>query len=342
VGLGVMNFDATTTDANGKEMAKNIRYNPDGQVDTVAFGNTTELVFPFGAGIRYRFAKKFSISLEYTLRTTKTDRLDGFERILSSNDDYSYLNLGITYHIGKKDKTIEWVNPLQTIYTDLYDTKEKVDMMTGDKDKDGVADMFDRDAATPEGVKVYGDGTSVDTDGDGVPDYLDAEPFSGKGAKVDAQGKEIDADEDGIPDSRDMEPNTPKGTLVTGSGVTIPTAGPASNSSTVMTGYIPSVYFDVNSTVVSPKFNEMLANIALILKNNPSIKFDLIGNCDISSSESYNKALGEKRANAVKNHMMKRYGIDASRLNVISKGEESPITNSDYRMNRRVDFVVSQ
>ena len=342
VGIGIMNFEADNTINKGQEFDKNIRVGTDGDVDTVLFGQTSELVVPFGVGMRYKIAKKLSIHAEYTLRTTGSDRLDGFENILSNDDAYSYMNIGLTYHIGNKEKTIEWVNPLQTIYTDLYDTKEKVDMMSGDKDKDGVADMFDRDAATPEGVKVYGDGTSVDTDGDGVPDYLDAEPFSAKAAKVDAQGKEIDADEDGIPDSRDMEPNTPKGTLVTGSGVTIPTAGPASNTSTVMTGYVPSVFFDVNSTVVSPKFNEMLANIALILKNNPSIKFDLIGNCDISSSESYNKALGEKRANAVKDHMIKRYSIDASRLNVVSRGEESPITNSDYRMNRRVDFVVSQ
>jgi len=341
VGLGIMNFETVNT-INGQTLDKNLRDDLDGSIDTVDYGNTTEMVVPFGVGIRYLIAKKISIHGEYTLRTTNSDRLDGFERVLSNQDMYSYFNLGVTYHIGKKEKTIEWVNPLQTIYTDLYDTKDKVDMMTGDKDKDGVADMFDRDAATPEGVKVYGDGTSVDTDADGVPDYLDAEPFSAKGAKVDAQGKEIDEDADGIPDSRDMEPNTPRGTLVTGTGVTIPTAGPSSSSSTVMTGYVPSVFFDVNSSVVNPKFNQMLADIALILKNNPSIKFDLVGNCDTRSSETYNKTLGEKRAAAVKSHLVKKFNIEESRLNAVSRGKETPITNSDHSMNRRVDFVVSQ
>jgi OOP family OmpA-OmpF porin len=342
VGIGIMNFDAVNyKDKGATKLDNNVRVEPSGHYDIVKFGNTNELVVPFAIGIRYKIAKKFSIHAEYTLRTTRSDRLDGFERILSNDDDYSYGNIGITYHIGKKEKTIEWVNPLQTIYTDLYDTKEKVDMMTGDKDKDGVADMFDRDAATPEGVKVYGDGTSVDTDGDGVPDYLDAEPFSGKGAKVDAQGKEIDADEDGIPDSRDSEPNTPKGTLVTGTGVTIPTTGPSSNTSTTLTGYIPSVFFDVNSAVVTPKYYEMLADIALVLKNNPSIKFDVIGNCDTRASESYNQTLAEKRAEAVKNHLVKKYSIDASRINVMSRGKDSPITG-DHSMNRRVDFQVAK
>ncbi len=340
IGIGLMNFSPVNTWGKGDTvLSKNIRVQPSGSFQAIDYDPTTELVIPIGVGVRYRIAKKLSIHAEYSLRTTRSDKLDGFYRILSNDDDYSYMNVGITYHIGKKEKTIEWVNPLQTIYTDLYDTKEKVDMMSGDKDKDGVADMFDKDGSTPEGVKVYGDGTSVDTDGDGVPDYLDAEPFSAKGAKVDAQGRELDADGDGIPDSRDMEPNTPKGTLVTGTGTTIPTSGPGSSS--VLTGYIPSVFFDVNSAVVTPKFYEMLADIALVLKNNPSIKFEVVGNCDIRSTESYNLTLGEKRAEAVKAHLMKRYEIEESRLSVVTRGKDSPIT-SDHAMNRRVDFRVSQ
>ncbi|MEO8087659.1 MAG: OmpA family protein, partial [Bacteroidota bacterium] len=332
VGIGIMNFSPVNTVNKGDStLKKNLQWQPSGTRNDISFDPTSELVIPFGVGVRYRFAKKFSFHAEYTLRTTRSDKLDGWVRILSNDDDYSYMNIGVTYHIGRKEKTIEWVNPLQTIYTDLYDTKEKVDQMTGDKDKDGVADMFDRDGSTPEGVKVYGDGTSVDTDGDGVPDYLDAEPFSVKGAKVDAQGRELDADNDGIPDSRDMEPNTPKGTLVSGTGVTIPTSGPGSVSSSVVTGYIPSVFFDVNSAVVTPKFYEMLADIALILKNNPSIKFDIVGNCDTRATENYNKTLGEKRAEAVRNHLVKRYTIDESRLNLVTNGKDSPIT-TDHAM----------
>ncbi|CAN5523983.1 hypothetical protein BH11BAC1_BH11BAC1_06890 [soil metagenome] len=338
VGIGLMNISPKVKLA-GKDTTN--FYVTNTSYISINYDPTNELVIPIGVGIRYRFLKKFSLHGEYTLRTTRSDKLDGYVRLLSNYDAYSYFNLGVTYHIGKKEKTIEWVNPLQTIYTDLYDTKEKVDQMTGDKDKDGVADMFDRDGSTPEGVKVYGDGTSVDTDGDGVPDYQDAEPFSVKGAKVDAQGRELDADNDGIPDSRDMEPNTPKGTLVSGTGITIPTSGPGSVSSSVVTGYIPSVFFDVNSAVVTPKFYEMLADIALILKNNPSIKFDLVGNCDTRATENYNKTLGEKRAEAVRNHLVKRYTIEESRLNVVTNGKDSPIT-ADHAMNRRVDFRVTQ
>jgi len=342
VGIGIMSFNPNNTkDKGATSLPNNIRVQPSGSYEIIDFGTTREMVVPFGVGMRYKFAKKFSAQFEYLLRTTRSDNMDGFERIISNDDDYSYASIGITYHIGRKEETIEWVNPLQTIYTDLYDTKDKVDALTGDKDHDGVADMFDRDGATPEGVKVYGDGTAVDTDNDGVPDYLDAEPFSAKGAKVDAQGKEIDTDNDGIPDSRDTEPNTPKGTLVTSTGVSIPTAGPSSNTSTTLTGYIPSVFFDVNSSIITPKYNELLADIALILKNNPSLKFDVIGNCDVRATESYNQALGEKRAEAVKNHLVKKYSIEESRINVMTRGKDAPITG-DHAMNRRVDFQVAK
>lgn len=340
VGIGFMNFSPENTDQYGNAVPKNYYVNNAGPQE-IDYNPTTELVIPFGVGVRYRFIKKFSLHGEYSLRTTTSDKLDGWVRVLSNYDAYSYFNIGVTYHIGNKEKTIEWVNPLETIYTDLYDTKEKVDMMSGDKDKDGVADMFDRDGATPEGIKVYGDGTSVDTDADGVPDYLDAEPFSAKGAKVDAQGRELDADEDGIPDSRDMEPNTPKGSLVTATGAAIPTAGPGSSSTAVLTGYIPSVFFDLNSSVITPKYHEMLADIALVMRNNPSIKFEVIGNCDTRAAESYNNELGQNRAQAVRDHLMKRYSIDESRLVVVSKGKTDPITQ-DHAMNRRVDFKVTQ
>ena len=294
--------------------------------------------------MKYRIARPFSLSLEYTLRTTNFDKLDGWYKLLSEDDAYSYFNVGLTYHLGAKEKPIEWVNPLQTVYADLYDMKDRVDLMSGDKDKDGVADLFDREPATPEGNKVYGDGTSVDIDGDGVPDAQDAEPFSPKGAKVDAAGREIDTDGDGIGDTRDLEPNTPKGTLVNNTGVTIPT-GPAGSraggASSVMAanGYLPSIFFELNSDVIDKKYHETLASIALVMKANPDLKFELNGNCDIRANVDYNIKLGLRRAENVKKHLVDRYGIDAARLQTVSLGKNSPITQ-EHRMNRRVDFRV--
>lgn len=314
---------------------------------SVNYHNTKEIIFPFGIGAKYRINKNFSVNAEYCLRHTNSDKLDGYFRLLSENDDYSYLNVGVIYHLGKKEKVLEWNNPVADMYADLDIVKDKMDLLTKDSDKDGVADMFDREPDTPEGVKVYGDGTSVDSDGDGVPDYKDAEPFTPKGAKVDASGKEIDSDNDGIPDSRDLEPNTPKGTLVNNQGISIPVNQQANeqggNSAlNVGAGWLPSVFFELDKSEIQTKYNETLATVGLIMKNNPGLKFELIGNCDTRANEEYNTKLGKRRAQAVKDHLAKRYGIDPARMTITTKGKKEPITNKDHAMNRRVDFKVSQ
>lgn len=307
------------------------------------YGKTSELIIPFNIGLKYRISKHFSLNAEYSFRTMNSDKLDGWYRLLSENDDYSYLNFGLTYHIGKRQHVAEWFNPMHSVYADLYDMKDKVDLMSRDTDKDGVADLFDREPETAEGAKVYGDGTSVDSDNDGVPDIKDSEPFSAKNAKVDGSGKEIDTDGDGIPDVRDMEPATPKGSLVNNTGVAIQN-GPGvrkGGESSIMasSGYLPSVFFDLDSDVINKKYDETLASIALVMKKNPDLKFVLTGNCDMRASVEYNVKLGKRRAEAVKKHLIKRYNIDAERLSTATLGKDEPITGK-HPMNRRVDFSI--
>ncbi len=313
----------------------------------VSYHNTKEIIFPFGLGVKYRITKDFSLNAEYNLRKLNSDKLDGYFRLLSEYDNYSYINIGLTYHIGKKEKVLEWHNPIHDMYVEINDVKDKVDLVTRDTDKDGVADIFDREPDTPEGVKVYGDGTSVDSDGDGVPDFKDAEPYSPKGVKVDAGGKAIDMDGDGIPDVTDMEPNTPKGSLVNKQGITIPTNKAlneegGNSALNVGSGWLPSIFFELDKSIIQKKYDETLATIGLIMKSNPSLKFEVIGNCDTRANVEYNTKLGMRRAESVKKHLVKRYGIDPSRMTTRTQGKDDPITDMDHAMNRRVDFKVSQ
>ncbi|MBE7508757.1 MAG: hypothetical protein HS118_01005 [Bacteroidia bacterium] len=162
---------------------------------------------------------------------------------------------------------MEWVNPMEVVYNDLSDMKNRIDVISGDKDKDGVSDLFDKDNSTPEGVKIYGDGTAIDSDGDGIPDYKDDDPYSNKGAKVGATGVELDADGDGVPDSKDMEPNTPKGNLVNFQGVTIAPEGSYGKEgiTSSSTGWLPSIFFDVDQSVLKPASLDRLNTVARVL-----------------------------------------------------------------------------
>ncbi len=73
----------------------------------------TEMVFPFGIGIKYKADPKVDIGLEMTLHLTNTDKLDALMVNKSYMDRYSYAAISITYKFGNKKEFVDWVNPAQ-------------------------------------------------------------------------------------------------------------------------------------------------------------------------------------------------------------------------------------
>ena len=313
-------------------------------------GKITEIMLPLSLGFKYKISKiDIGMALEY--RKTFTDKVDATVKTYSEFDNYLMLNAAVNYTFGKKNKPMEWVNPMEVVYNDLADMKEKIDILSGDKDKDGVSDLFDKDNSTVEGSKVYGDGTAVDTDGDGIIDSKDADPFTPKGAKVDANGQELDTDGDGVPDSRDLEPSSGQGSLVNFQGITIAKAGEFGKDGTGIgggngangkngTGYLPSVFFDLGSATVKSIYHDRILVIAKVLQTNPNLKIKITGNCDLRGSENENLRLGQRRADNVKQQLISEYNIDPSRISTESKGEKEPMATKLNPMNRRVDFSV--
>ncbi len=313
-------------------------------------GKTTEAANPMGMGFKYKLNSKIDAGLELNIIRVNSDKLDGFVQG-SSPDYFSYTNLNVTYKFGSAGTDadhLDWVNPMEVMYNDIQENKQAIAELTGDKDNDGVADRFDKDSATPEGTKVDGSGVALDVDQDGVPDSEDEDPFTDIGAKVDDKGKAIDSDGDGVPDSRDLEANTAKGALVNFQGKTIgkmPTGGGGGGGGgggTINTGggstaYFPSVYFDTNSSKIKYANYDRLATIARAMKANDGITITLTGHADKTGGEAYNMKLGERRAQAVADHLAKHYGIDKGRFKVVSKGETDALAKDLNHINRRVD-----
>jgi outer membrane protein OmpA-like peptidoglycan-associated protein len=96
--------------------------------------------------------------------------------------------------------------------------------------------------------------------------------------------------------------------------------------------------------------------MALMLKNNPDIKLNVVGHTDNIGTPRFNKRLGLKRANAVINYLVVNYNVDINRLSAITKGEENPLSdatqisgglegmvkeNTLAEINRRVDFEIA-
>lgn len=105
------------------------------------------------------------------------------------------------------------------------------------------------------------------------------------------------------------------------------------------------IYFPYNSTkeIKNKNILNYLDNLTAELKNNPDQKVSLTGYTDNIGNQASNIKLGLKRANRIKNILMKK-GIDGSRILTDSKGKADPIadnaTKQGRKQNRRVEITI--
>jgi peptidoglycan-associated lipoprotein len=114
-------------------------------------------------------------------------------------------------------------------------------------------------------------------------------------------------------------------------------------SSEAIQGKLQTVHFDFNKYVIRKDDGKILEVNAKVFAAYPKVSVLIEGNtCDIGTNE-YNMALGEKRANAAKDYLVK-LGVNAERLSTISYGEEKPVDPAHKEAarvkNRRADFKV--
>jgi len=136
---------------------------------------------------------------------------------------------------------------------------------------------------------------------------------------------------------------------------TAPTATPRPTaSSTVTTVSLPayldpkseistqrSVFFDFDMAVVKPEFGALVERHGKYLSSNPAVSIKIEGNTDERGSSEYNLALGQKRAEAVR-QALKIYGVKDTQMEAISWGNQRPRATghdeSAWAQNRRADL----
>ena len=105
--------------------------------------------------------------------------------------------------------------------------------------------------------------------------------------------------------------------------------------------YYP-VYFQYDSSMVSPEESPKIAAVAELLKATPAIVLVVEGNCDERGTNEYNISLGERRALAVREQLI-ALGVDGARVQTVSYGEERPADaghdENAWVKNRRADFA---
>src|SRR5215469_15207881 len=108
---------------------------------------------------------------------------------------------------------------------------------------------------------------------------------------------------------------------------------------------VKDIFFDYDKYDIRPDQQGAIQANAQFLAQHPNINFTIEGHCDERGSTEYNLALGDNRANAVKNALVQA-GVNGSRIKTISYGKEKPFcTESNeqcWQQNRRGHFVYGQ
>ncbi len=512
IGFGIIHFSPTVYTDGGHVPLTGVYSQYTQPLVTMDYSSTTNIVIPLGVGLKYRVSDKVSINAEYSYRATNSDKLDGFYKLLSSHDNFSYFGVGAIYHLGKQREVLEWVNPMEIVYDDLNELKAKIIQLSNDTDKDGVPDINDREPETPIGNRVYGDGTSVlnvknesggnvhskppaeinanpaqvmpektgnvsqqaaspgtqtenntnpaiqnstspagiavvpvpaiknddkpvdnastlkgeevvpvqgndsvsksgviiiqtETKKDTVVQYVPDMIESGKPIDSISKSRIVMVSPEVISDSavrakylsperstvadsiyrsriqmypqqvpstenkyapseqsnatavKDTVKSTPANqqqqSPVNPPVVTPPVSGnastgttklnaPAGIDTTLLNNYndLPSIYFTVDDTKIGERQFKTLEYIALVMQNNPTVNFNVIGICDGSGGLKYNIALGKKRAEAVVKHLVNNYHLDVNRFTVMTLGAVDSSVKGSAQLNRRVDIKV--
>jgi len=102
------------------------------------------------------------------------------------------------------------------------------------------------------------------------------------------------------------------------------------------------VYFDFDKYIVKPEYRSVVEAHANFLKSRRGAKVTLEGHTDERGGREYNLALGQRRAEAVRNALTV-LGVPDSQIDPISWGVEKPAsldkTEQGYQLNRRVEFT---
>lgn len=103
------------------------------------------------------------------------------------------------------------------------------------------------------------------------------------------------------------------------------------------------IYFDTNQSKIKANSLDLIEEIAELLTENKSMRFNIVGHTDGDGSVETNRILSQRRAEAVKQILCEKYNIDSSRLTTEGKGEDQPIadnqTEAGKAKNRRVEFI---
>lgn len=205
-----------------------------------------------------------------------------------------------------------------------------------------ITSLFKKDTKALDvyvGLKIpFFQPKSKDKDKDGVPDRADR--CKNEFGAIDNNGCPWeDTDGDGLTDNLDDCPKVPGDVNNNGCPQLTFEIQEALNTEAKI------IFFNSNSTEITPETEGALMKIIKILNEYPYAKLSIEGHADSIGNSKLNQKVSELRANAVRNFLIQK-GIEASRLSAIGLGENKPIATNLTRKgraeNRRVEIKLIQ
>jgi outer membrane protein OmpA-like peptidoglycan-associated protein len=262
----------------------------------------TEITVPFGLGVDLRLGQKWRLNLDVEAVWVDNEKLD---RVVGmyEHDAFIYPNLGVSYNISKHNRVCCKKAADVPIYVANSDANQLDKILSK---TDSLNDLLNKSLNR---VNDLNDKLDI------TKDKLDSLKFR----------------KDTVYIVRDDSQ------YVVREGTHYPdSVNEAMNNA----GYIwYNVYFDLDKYNIKQEYESVIANVAEIMKNEPTLKVRVVGNADQQGSTLYNETLSKNRSQAVINELVNKHGINRNRLILDYKGEREPISLLRFEVNRRVDFI---
>lgn len=137
-------------------------------------------------------------------------------------------------------------------------------------------------------------------------------------------------------------PAAPPATSTPTPGTTPSETPPAPTTPGASLSDLVTIYFALDSSALDDAARATLDRNAKLLRENSAWTVTIAGHCDERGTVEYNQALGERRANSVKDYLVAA-GVPESRLRTVSYGKEMPAVDghdeSAWSRNRRAEFT---
>ena len=113
-----------------------------------------------------------------------------------------------------------------------------------------------------------------------------------------------------------------------------------------VTSILRNIYFDFDKATFKTESYTELNKLEAMMSQNQNIVMEIGGHTDAVGTKEYNRYLSLKRAQAVKEYLVKK-GINTQRIKTVGHGKSKPLASNDderggRELNRRVEFKVLQ